>query len=62
MATSPYRIGRLAFRRRRLAGGVWPGVPDPAVTGVIAPAGEGKDLPMPGTGSRTAFGLLGERR
>lgn len=62
MATFPYRIGRWAFRRRRLMGGPWPGVLVSTITGAMAPAGEEKDLPMPGTESRRTLDLPGERR
>ncbi|MGK3941860.1 MMPL family transporter [Streptomyces caeruleatus] len=62
MATFLYRIGRWAFRRRRLVGGLWLGVLVLAVgAAVLAPAGEEEDLAMPGTESQKAFDLLDER-
>ncbi|WP_327721949.1 MMPL family transporter [Streptomyces sp. NBC_00490] len=62
MATFLYRIGRWAFRRRRLVGGLWLGVLVLAVVGAaVAPAGEEEDLSMPGTESQKAFDLLDER-
>ncbi|MDT0610403.1 MMPL family transporter [Streptomyces lancefieldiae] len=62
MATFLYRIGRWAFRRRRLVGGVWLGVLGLAVVAAaVAPAGEEEDLSMPGTESQKAFDLLDER-
>ncbi|MFI9170015.1 MMPL family transporter [Streptomyces lincolnensis] len=62
MATFLYRIGRLAFRRRRLVGGLWLGALLLAVVGAaVAPAGEEEDLSMPGTESQKAFDLLDER-
>jgi RND superfamily putative drug exporter len=63
MATRLNRTGRWAFRRRRLVGGLWPGVLVPAVPAVaMAPAGEEEDISMPGTESQNAFDLLDERR
>ncbi|MFI5567751.1 MMPL family transporter [Streptomyces sp. NPDC051740] len=62
MATYLYRIGRWAFRRRRLVGGVWLGVLLLAVVAAaVAPAGEEEELSMPGTESQKAFDLLDER-
>ncbi|MEV2253514.1 MMPL family transporter [Streptomyces sp. NPDC050147] len=62
MATFLYRIGRWAFRRRRLVGGLWLGVLLLAVAAAaMAPAGEEEDLSMPGTESQKAFDLLDER-
>ncbi len=62
MATFLCRIGRWAFRRRRLVGGLWLGVLVLAVVGAaVAPAGEEEDLSMPGTESQKAFDLLDER-
>jgi RND superfamily putative drug exporter len=62
VATILYRIGRWAFRRRRLVGGLWLGVLVLAVAAVaMAPAGEEEDLSMPGTESQKAFDLLDER-
>ncbi|MER6621528.1 MMPL family transporter [Streptomyces sp. NPDC000931] len=62
MATYLYRIGRWAFRRRRLVGGVWLGVLVLAMAAAaVAPAGEEEDLSMPGTESQKAFDLLDER-
>ncbi|PJE95855.1 hypothetical protein CUT44_21660 [Streptomyces carminius] len=62
MATFLYRVGRWAFRRRRLVGGVWLGVLVLAVAAAaMAPAGEEEDLSMPGTESQKAFDLLDER-
>ncbi|MGW5736700.1 MULTISPECIES: MMPL family transporter [Streptomyces] len=62
MATFLYRVGRWAFRRRRLVGGLWLGVLLLAVAAAaMAPAGEEEDLSMPGTESQKAFDLLDER-
>ncbi|NUS90326.1 MAG: MMPL family transporter [Streptomyces sp.] len=62
MATFLYRIGRWAFRRRRLVGGVWLGVLVLAVVAAaVAPEGKDEDLSMPGTESQKAFDLLDER-
>ncbi|MFJ6391014.1 MMPL family transporter [Streptomyces sp. NPDC091972] len=62
MATYLYRIGRWAFRRRRLVGGLWLGALLLAVAAAaLAPAGEDEDLAMPGTESQQAFDLLDER-
>ena len=62
MATILYRIGRWAFRRRRLVGGLWLGALVLAVAAAaMAPAGEDEDLSMPGTESQKAFDLLDER-
>ncbi|MFD9440841.1 MMPL family transporter [Streptomyces sp. NPDC060006] len=62
MATILYRIGRWAFRRRRLVGGLWLGVLVLAVAAAaLAPAAEEEDISMPGTESQKAFDLLDER-
>ncbi|MEV0222146.1 MMPL family transporter [Streptomyces sp. NPDC050704] len=62
MAIFLYRIGRWAFRRRRLVGGLWLGALVLAVAAAaMAPAGEEEDLSMPGTESQKAFDLLDER-
>lgn len=62
MATFLYRIGRWAFRRRRLVGGLWLGALVLAVAAAaMAPAAEEEDLSMPGTESQEAFDLLDER-
>ncbi|KUM84540.1 MULTISPECIES: MMPL family transporter [Streptomyces] len=62
MATFLYRIGRWAFRRRRLVGGLWLSALVLAVAAAaLAPAGEDEDLAMPGTESQKAFDLLDER-
>jgi putative drug exporter of the RND superfamily len=62
VATFLYRIGRWAFRRRRLVGGLWLGALLLAVAAAaMAPAGEEEDLSMPGTESQKAFDLLDER-
>ncbi|MFD7865229.1 MMPL family transporter [Streptomyces sp. NPDC059783] len=62
MATILYRIGRWAFRRRRLVSGLWLGALLVAVAAAaLAPAGEDEDLAMPGTESQKAFDLLDER-
>ncbi|MGK5446034.1 MMPL family transporter [Streptomyces radiopugnans] len=62
MATFLYRVGRWAFRRRRLVSGVWLGVLVLAgVAAAMAPAGQEEDLSMPGTESQKAFDLLDER-
>ncbi|MFB4307391.1 MMPL family transporter [Actinomadura sp. GTD37] len=62
MATFLYRIGRWAFRRRRLVLGLWLGALVLAgVAAAMAPAGQEEDLSMPGTESQKAFDLLDER-
>lgn len=62
MAAFLYRIGRWAFRRRRLVGGLWLGALLLAgIAAAMAPAGEEEDLSMPGTESQKAFDLLDER-
>ncbi|MVZ99752.1 MMPL family transporter [Actinomadura sp. LD22] len=62
MAAFLYRIGRWAFRRRRLVIGLWLGVLVLAgVAAATAPAGQDEDLSMPGTESQKAFDLLDER-
>ncbi|MFE2179487.1 MMPL family transporter [Streptomyces sp. NPDC059455] len=62
MATYLYRLGRWAFRRRRLVGGLWLGVLVLAIAAAgVAPEGKEEDLSMPGTESQKAFDLLDER-
>ncbi|GAA0561644.1 MMPL family transporter [Actinomadura livida] len=62
MATLLYRIGRWAFRRRRLVLCLWLGALVLAgVAAATAPAGQEEDLSMPGTESQKAFDLLDER-
>ncbi|MEV0439487.1 MMPL family transporter [Streptomyces spectabilis] len=62
MATFLYRVGRWAFRRRRLVGGLWLGALVLALAAAaMAPAAEDEDLSMPGTESQKAFDLLDER-
>ncbi|MFG2502193.1 MMPL family transporter [Streptomyces sp. NPDC048441] len=62
MATFLYRIGRWAFRRRRLVTGLWlAALVLAGVAAAVAPAGEEEDLSMPGTESQKAFDLLDER-
>ncbi|MFD5629038.1 MMPL family transporter [Streptomyces sp. NPDC127072] len=62
MATYLYRIGRWAFRRRRLVSGLWLAALVLAVgAAALAPAGQEEDLSMPGTESQKAFDLLDER-
>ncbi|GAA2118343.1 MMPL family transporter [Actinomadura napierensis] len=62
MATFLYRIGRWAFRRRRLVTALWLGVLLLAgVAAAMAPSGQDEDLSMPGTESQKAFDLLDER-
>ncbi|MFI9758017.1 MMPL family transporter [Streptomyces sp. NPDC051963] len=62
MATFLYRIGRWAFRRRRLVTRLWLGALLLAgVAAAVAPAGQEEDLSMPGTESQQAFDLLDER-
>jgi RND superfamily putative drug exporter len=62
VASFLYRIGRWAFRRRRLVGGLWLGALVLAVAAAaMAPDGEEEDLSMPGTESQRAFDLLDER-
>src|SRR5262245_24448838 len=62
VATYLYRIGRWAFRRRRLVTRVWLGALLVAVAAVaLAPAAEEEDITMPGTESQKAFDLLDKR-
>ncbi|WP_021594518.1 MMPL family transporter [Actinomadura welshii] len=62
MAKYLYRVGRWAFRRRRLVGALWLGALLLAVVAAAtAPAAEEEDLSMPGTESQQAFDLLDER-
>ncbi|MFC8678097.1 MMPL family transporter [Streptomyces griseorubiginosus] len=62
MAAFLYRIGRWAFRRRRLVGGLWLGALLLAIAAAaLAPAAEDEDLSMPGTESQKAFDLLDQR-
>ncbi|WP_433323123.1 MMPL family transporter [Spirillospora sp. CA-294931] len=62
MATYLYRIGRWAFRRRRLVGGLWlAGLVLAVVAAALAPSAQEEDLAMPGTESQKAFDLLDER-
>jgi RND superfamily putative drug exporter len=62
VATILYRIGRWAFRRRRLVAGVWlTAVVLAFVAAATAPSGDEEDLTMPGTESQEAFDLLDER-
>ncbi|WP_069758347.1 MMPL family transporter [Streptomyces sp. LUP47B] len=62
MAGFLYGIGRWAFRRRRLVGGLWLGALLVAVAAAaLAPGGEEEELSMPGTESQKAFDLLDER-
>ncbi|MFH8370620.1 MMPL family transporter [Streptomyces sp. NPDC018031] len=62
MATFLYRIGRWAFRRRRLVGGLWlAALVLAGVASAVAPTGQEEDLSMPGTESQKAFDLLDER-
>lgn len=62
MATFLYRIGRWAFRRRRLVSVLWLGALVLAgVAAAMAPSGQEEDLSMPGTESQKAFDLLDER-
>ncbi|UYM05606.1 MMPL family transporter [Solicola gregarius] len=62
MATILYRIGRWAFRRRRLVAGLWLGaVVLAAAAAAVAPSGQEEDISMPGTESQQAFDLLDER-
>ncbi|MBA4025527.1 MAG: hypothetical protein C0482_24490 [Gordonia sp.] len=62
MATLLYRMGRWAFRRRRVVISLWVGVLVLAGAAVaLAPAGEEAELSMPGIESQKAFDLLDER-
>lgn len=62
MAIFLYRIGRWAFRRRRLVTGLWlVALVLAGVAAALAPAGQEEDLSMPGTESQKAFDLLDER-
>ncbi|MEO3826154.1 MMPL family transporter [Actinomadura sp. B10D3] len=62
MAKYLYRVGRWAFRRRRLVGALWLGALVLAVAAAaLAPTAEEEDLSMPGTESQKAFDLLDER-
>lgn len=59
MAKTLYRIGRWAFRRRRLVAGLWlSALVLAGVAAAVAPAGQEEDLSMPGTESQKAFDLL----
>ncbi|XRQ12590.1 MMPL family transporter [Actinomadura welshii] len=62
MATLLYRIGRGAFRRRRLVLALWLGAVALAVgAAAMAPAAQDEPFSMPGTESQQAFDLLEER-
>ncbi|MEU9607722.1 MMPL family transporter [Streptomyces sp. NPDC048057] len=62
MATFLYRMGRWAFRRRRLVSGLWlAALVLAGIAAATAPAGQEEDLSMPGTESQEAFDLLDER-
>lgn len=62
MATLLYRIGKWAFRWRRLVAGLWlAAVLAAVVAAAVAPSGDEEDLTMPGTESQQAFDLLEER-
>ncbi|MEV0558056.1 MULTISPECIES: MMPL family transporter [unclassified Streptomyces] len=62
MAIFLYRIGRWAFRRRRLVSAVWlVALVLAGVAAATAPEGKEEDLSMPGTESQKAFDLLDER-
>jgi RND superfamily putative drug exporter len=62
VATFLYRIGRWAFRRRRLVLALWLGALVLAgVAAAMAPAAKDEGLSMPGTESQKAFDLLDER-
>ncbi|BFO14592.1 hypothetical protein SHKM778_09800 [Streptomyces sp. KM77-8] len=62
MATFLYRVGRWAFRRRRLVSALWLGLLVlVGVAAVMAPAAKEEELSMPGTESQQAFDLLDER-
>ncbi|NJP23443.1 MMPL family transporter [Microbispora sp. SCL1-1] len=62
MAVFFYRVGRWAFRRRRLVGVLWVGVLlVVGFLGVRAPSSGDEALRMPGTESQQAFDLLAER-
>ncbi|NHC45555.1 MMPL family transporter [Motilibacter aurantiacus] len=62
MATTLYRLGRWAFRRRRLVAGLWlTAVALAVAAAAVAPSGQEEDLAMPGTESQQAFDLLDER-
>ncbi|CNF46796.1 putative membrane transport protein [Mycobacterium tuberculosis] len=62
MARFLYRVGRWAFRRRRLVSGLWLGVLVLAgVAAALAPATQDEGLSMPGTESQKAFDLLDQR-
>ncbi|WP_242893101.1 MMPL family transporter [Actinomadura litoris] len=62
MATYLYRIGRWAFRRRRLVSALWlVGLVLAVVAAALAPSGQDEDLAMPGTESQKAFDLLDQR-
>ncbi|SNT61934.1 putative drug exporter of the RND superfamily [Actinomadura meyerae] len=62
MARFLYRVGRWAFRRRRLVGFLWLGMLVLAgVAAAVAPAAQDEGLSMPGTESQKAFDLLDER-
>ena len=62
MAAALYRVGRWAFRRRRVVVGAWlAAVLLALVAAAVAPSTEDEDLVMPGTESQQAFDLLDQR-
>lgn len=62
VATTLYRVGRWAFRRRRLVAGLWLTLVVLAgVAAAVAPSAQDEGLAMPGTESQQAFDLLDER-
>ncbi|GLH99818.1 MMPL family transporter [Phytohabitans aurantiacus] len=62
MASFLYRLGRLAFRRRRWVAGAWLAVLAAALIGAFALSGPTQDsFSIPGTQSQKAIDLLAER-
>lgn len=62
MATFLYRLGRFAFRRRRLVAAVWLAILAAVIAGATTLSGPTSDtFSIPGTPSQKAFDLLGER-
>ena len=62
MASYLYRLGRFAFRRRRLVAALWLAVVVVALTGAATLSGSTSDsFRIPGTSSQRAIDLLGER-
>ncbi|MGH3325927.1 MAG: MMPL family transporter, partial [Streptomyces sp.] len=62
MATFLYKLGRLAFRRRRIVALVWVALLVAAVTGASTASNPpDDDFALPGTEAQQAFDVLEER-